>query len=59
VLLFFLFAVPKVKGLIFEASSNFLIILYAIFLSIFKRKFVVWKQPKDRLLLKRKSVCRI
>jgi cellulose synthase/poly-beta-1,6-N-acetylglucosamine synthase-like glycosyltransferase len=52
VLLFFLFAVPKVKGLIFEASLNFLIILYAIVLSLFRRKFVVWRQPKDRLLLR-------
>jgi cellulose synthase/poly-beta-1,6-N-acetylglucosamine synthase-like glycosyltransferase len=52
VLLFFLFVIPEVRGLIFEASLNFLIILYAIFLSIFKRKFVVWKQPKDRLLLR-------
>ena len=50
--LFFLLVVPKARGLIFEASFNFLIILYAIFLSIFKRKFVVWKQPKDRPLLR-------
>jgi hypothetical protein len=52
--LFFLFIVPKARDLIFEASLNFLIIVYAIFLSIFKRKFVVWKQPKDRPLLSEK-----
>jgi len=52
--LFFLFIVPKARDLIFETSLNFLIIVYAIFLSIFKRKFVVWKQPKDRPLLSEK-----
>jgi cellulose synthase/poly-beta-1,6-N-acetylglucosamine synthase-like glycosyltransferase len=51
-LLFSLFILPKVRGLIFEASLNLLIILYAIFFSIFKRKFVIWKQPKDRPLLR-------
>jgi len=52
--LFFFLIVPKARGLILEASLNFLIIVYAIFLSIFKRKFVVWKQPKDRPLLSEK-----
>ena len=50
--LFFFLIVPKARDLIFEASLNFLIISYAIFLSIFKRKFVVWEQPKDRPLLR-------
>lgn len=51
VILFLLFAVPKVRDLLFEVSLNFLIILCAVVLSIF-RKFVFWSQPKDRPLLK-------
>jgi cellulose synthase/poly-beta-1,6-N-acetylglucosamine synthase-like glycosyltransferase len=50
--LFILLIVPKVRNLIFEVSLNYMIILYAIVLSVFRRKFVVWKQPEDRPLLR-------
>jgi cellulose synthase/poly-beta-1,6-N-acetylglucosamine synthase-like glycosyltransferase len=46
-----LFLIPKVRNYLIEATISYLIIIYAIILHIFGKKFIFWKQPQDRVLL--------
>ncbi|MEM3551594.1 MAG: glycosyltransferase [Candidatus Bathyarchaeia archaeon] len=44
--------IPKVRNYFFEVSLGYAVILYAMVLSVLRKKsFTIWKQPEDRLLL--------
>ncbi|MEM2152016.1 MAG: glycosyltransferase [Candidatus Bathyarchaeia archaeon] len=43
--------IPKVRSYFFEVSLGYVVILYAMVLSILRKNFVIWKQPEDRFLL--------
>ena len=42
---------PKIGPYLLEVMLNYLILAYAIFSSLSKKRFVVWSQPEDRALL--------
>lgn len=42
---------PKIGPYLLEVILNYLILAYAIFSSLSKKRFIVWSQPEDRTLL--------
>lgn len=52
-LAFFLlaFLIPKLRGYIFEAASNYGILFYAMLSTLSGKNPAVWKKPADRVLL--------
>lgn len=43
--------VPKARSYFAEATLNYLILAYAIFATLSKKRSVIWSQPEDRALL--------
>jgi hypothetical protein len=52
ILLLLILVVPRVGGYFREAVLNYLIILCSAFLAVSKKRFLLWKKPEDRILLK-------
>lgn len=51
-LIFLVLLVPKVGSNFFEVIQNYVVLVLSIFAAVFGKKFLVWKKPKDRALLK-------
>ena len=51
-LIFLILLVPKVRSYLFEVVQNYVVILLSIFSVFFGKKFSMWNQPKDRMLLR-------
>jgi biofilm PGA synthesis N-glycosyltransferase PgaC len=51
-----IFVIPKVRNYIIELALNYLILLYATFSSMSRKKFVIWEKPDDRGLLEEKTL---
>jgi len=50
-LAFLILLIPKVRLYLFETVLGFFILFLTVFAIVFKRKFVVWSKPKDRVLI--------
>lgn len=54
VLTMLVFLIPRANTYLTEAILNYLILLYALFSSLSRRKFIVWETSEDRTLLQPK-----
>jgi cellulose synthase/poly-beta-1,6-N-acetylglucosamine synthase-like glycosyltransferase len=49
-LLVLLFLIPKVRSLSVEVFQSYFVLFFSVFAVIFKKNFLIWKQPADRQL---------
>lgn len=47
---------PKLRMYVFEATINCVVLVMAIVLGIFGKNFIIWNQPRDRILLTEKML---
>lgn len=52
-LIFLILLMPKVRSYLFEVVQNYVVLVLSIFAVVFGKKFLIWNQPKDRILLKK------
>lgn len=52
ILLLLFFLVPKLGEYLVEATLNYFVLLWAMFSILAKRRFLFWKQPVDRTVLR-------
>jgi poly-beta-1,6-N-acetyl-D-glucosamine synthase len=50
-LLLLLLVLPKIGPLLIELSQSYLILFTSIIAVLFKKNFIIWKQPEDRRLI--------
>ena len=50
-LIFLIFFIPKVRFYLLEIVQNYLLLFISILAAVFGKKFIVWRKPKDRILL--------
>ena len=50
-LAFSVFLIPKVGFYLLESLQNYFVLFFSIVAAAFNRRFLVWKQPADRVLL--------
>jgi len=51
-LIFLILLIPKVRSYLFEVVQNYVVLVLSVFAVVFGKKFLIWNQPKDRILLK-------
>lgn len=54
--LLLLLLLPKVRMYVFEATINCVVLMMAIVVGIFGKNFIIWNQPRDRILLTEKML---
>jgi cellulose synthase/poly-beta-1,6-N-acetylglucosamine synthase-like glycosyltransferase len=54
--LFLVFLIPMVRVYFFEVVQNYLLIFMSMLTAVFKKKFVVWDKPEDRVFLQEKML---
>ncbi|MHA1833164.1 MAG: glycosyltransferase, partial [Candidatus Baldrarchaeia archaeon] len=50
-LIFLVFFIPKVRFYLLEIIQNYLLLFISILAAVFGKKFIVWRKPKNRILL--------
>jgi biofilm PGA synthesis N-glycosyltransferase PgaC len=51
-LIFLILLIPKVGSYFLEVVQNYVVLVLSIFAAVFGKKFLMWKKPGDRVLLK-------
>ena len=51
-LIFLFLLMPKARTYLFEVVQNYVVMALSIFAVVFGKKFLIWNQPKDRILLR-------
>jgi len=50
-LIFLIFLIPRVRFYLFELIQSYFLLSISTFAALMKKKFIIWKKPKDRNLL--------
>lgn len=53
-LLLLLFLIPKLRFYLFEVVQSYLLLLLSMITVFFKKKFIVWNKPEDRMFINEK-----
>jgi cellulose synthase/poly-beta-1,6-N-acetylglucosamine synthase-like glycosyltransferase len=54
--LFLFFLIPKLRVYLLEVIQSYLLLFISMLTAVFNKKFVVWNKPRDRVLLKEKTL---
>jgi cellulose synthase/poly-beta-1,6-N-acetylglucosamine synthase-like glycosyltransferase len=51
-LIFIILLIPKIRSYFLEVVQNYFVLLLSMLAAVFGKKFLIWKKPRDRVLLK-------